>query len=88
MSGMGKEHEELPQENKQDICQEHKGNNGGNGGNGNGTGKASLKQVRYLKDLCQELNVKPAIELAGISREQASQHITNLEKMRLERSRN
>ena len=63
MSGMGKEHEELPQENKQDVCQEYKGNNGGNGGNGNGTDKASLKQVRYLKDLCQELNVRPAIEL-------------------------
>jgi hypothetical protein len=75
MSQTAKEQEQIPQEIRQD-----------NGNNGNG--KASLKQVSYLNDLCKELNVRPGIELTSITREQASQHITNLEKMRLAKSRN
>ena len=75
MSHNTKEQEQIPQEIRQD-----------NGNNGNG--KASLKQVSYLNDLCKELNIRPGIELTSITREQASQHITNLEKMRLAKSRN
>jgi hypothetical protein len=82
ISQAAKEHEQPQQE----IRQEDNGTNGNNGGNGNG--KASLKQVSYLKDLCKELNVKPLIELANITREKASLHITNLEKIRLAKSKN
>ena len=90
MSQTAKEQE---QESGQDIRHEDIGTNGSNGnnggnGNGNGTGKVSEKQLRYLEDLCKELNVKPGTDLATITREQASRHITNLERMRLAKSRN
>ena len=85
MSQTAKEQEQ--QENGQEIRHEDNGTNGSNGNNG-GNGKVSEKQLRYLEDLCKELNVRPGIELATITREQASRHITNLEKMRLAKSRN
>jgi hypothetical protein len=91
MSQTAKEQEQEQQESRQEIRHEDigtNGSNGNNGGNGNGNGKASLKQVSYLKDLCKELNVKPLIDLENITREKASQHITNLEKVRLAKSRN
>ena len=81
MSWIGKEQEQIPQE----LLQEHKGNNGNkgnNGGNGNGNGRISEKQLRYLEDLCKELNVIPAIDLSSISRDKATQYITDLEKIR------
>ncbi len=89
MSQTAKEQEQEQQEIRhEDIgTNGSNGNNGGNG-NGNGTGKVSEKQLRYLEDLCKELNVKPGTDLSTITREQASRHITNLEKMRLAKSRN
>ena len=88
MSQTAKEQEQI----QQDIRHEDIGTNGSNGnnggnGNGNGNGKVSEKQLRYLEDLCKELNVKPGTDLATITREQASRRITNLEKMRLAKSR-
>ena len=95
MSQTAKEQEQEQQESGQEIRHEDygtngsNGNNGGNGnGNGNGNGRISEKQLHYLEDLCKELNVKPGTDLATITREQASRHITNLEKMRLAKSRN
>ena len=93
MSQTAKEQEQIQQENRQESRHEDIGTNGSNGnnggnGNGNGTGKVSEKQLRYLEDLCKELNVKPGTDLATITRDQASRHITNLEKMRLAKSRN
>ena len=93
MSQTAKEQEQEQQESGQEICYEDIGTNGSNGnnggnGNGNGNSKISEKQLRYLEDLCKELNVKPGTNLATITREQASRHITNLEKMRLAKSRN
>ncbi len=91
MSQTTKEQEQ--QESGQEIrhedygTNESNGNNGGNG-NGNGNGRISEKQLHYLEDLCKELNVKPGTDLSTITREQASRHITNLEKMRLAKSRN
>ena len=83
----------LRQESNEEIRPEQKSSNGSNrnnGGNsnGNGNGKISEKQLRYLEDLCKELNVKPAIDLTTITREQATWHITNLGRMRLEKTRN
>jgi hypothetical protein len=40
----------------------------------------------YLEDLCKELNVRPGIDLATITREQASRHITNRKKCDLQRA--
>ncbi len=90
MSQTAKEEEQPQQESGQEIRHEDIGNNGNNGGNGNGNGngRISEKQLHYLEDLCKELNVKPGTDLATITREQASRHITNLEKMRLAKSRN
>jgi len=93
MSQTAKEEEQPQQESGQEIRHEDIGTNGSNGnnggnGNGNGNGRISEKQLHYLEDLCKELNVRPGIDLATITREQASRHITNLEKMRLAKSRN
>ena len=65
---IGKEQEQIQQDKKQ----EHNGNNG----------KASMMQIRYLKDLCKNLDIKPAVDIAGLSSEKASQYISDLEKMR------
>ena len=54
--------------------QENKGNNG--------KVKATMMQIRYLKDLCKNLDIKPAVDLAGLSSEKASRYISDLEKMR------
>ena len=81
------EEEQSHQESSIELCYDYKGNNGSNGnGNGNGNGKASLRQVRYLKDLCKDLNIKPGIEISGLSREKASQFISDLERMRTKSS--
>ena len=90
MSQTAKEQEQEQQESGQEIRHEDYGTNGSNGGNGNGNGngRISEKQLHYLEDLCKELNVKPGTDLSTITREQASRHITNLEKMRLAKSRN
>jgi len=39
-------------------------------------------QIRYLKDLCKNLDIKPAVDLAGLSSEKASRYISDLEKIR------
>ena len=52
-----------------------------NNGN-NGKVKATMMQIRYLKDLCKNLDIKPAVDLAGLSSEKASRYISDLEKMR------
>ncbi|MBU0580507.1 MAG: SWIM zinc finger domain-containing protein [Candidatus Margulisbacteria bacterium] len=49
--------------------------------------KASLRQVRYIKDLCKDLGEKPRIDVARLSRENASMIIEGLQKELQERKK-
>jgi len=57
--------------------------NGSNGtnqpGDGDGKPKASLQQVRYIKDLCKNLKIEPKMYVPGLSRAQASKMIEDLQ---------
>jgi hypothetical protein len=65
------------------------GNNGNgkiSGNNGtkqaeeeDGKPKASLQQVRYIKDLCKNLKIEPKMYVPGLSRAQASKMIEDLQ---------
>jgi len=56
------------------------GNNGTNqAGDGDGKPKASLQQVRYIKDLCKNLKIEPKMYVPGLSRAQASKMIEDLQ---------
>ena len=69
----------------------------GNNGNGKTKGnngkaeeykdgpKASLRQVRYIKNLCKDLGEKPRIDVAGLTMENASMIIEGLQKELQER---
>ena len=64
------------------------GENGTNGSSRAGNGKepkASMRQVRYIKDLCKDLGEKPQINVAGLSMENASMIIEGLQKELQER---
>ena len=53
----------------------------GNGGNGsNGGPKASMRQVRYIKDLYKDLRIELKINVAALSRDQASELIEKLQR--------
>ena len=44
-----------------------------------GRPKASLQQVRYIKDLCKNLKIEPKMYVPGLSRAQASKMIEDLQ---------
>ncbi len=59
----------------------------GNGGTGsNGSPKASMKQVRYIKALCKDLKVQPKINVAGLSKKRACEIIEGLQKQLFEKN--
>ncbi len=49
--------------------------------------KVSLRQVRYIKDLCKELGESPRIDIAKLSRENASAIIEGLQRELLKRKK-
>ena len=56
------------------------GSNGTNqAGDGDGKPKASLQQIRYIKDLCKNLKIEPKMYVPGLSRAQASKMIEDLQ---------
>ena len=78
VNGNGKTQVELkPLDNTNKV----KINGNGNGGVGsNGSPKASMKQVRYIKDLCKELKLEIKINVAALSRDRASEIIEGLQR--------
>ena len=60
----------------------------GNGENGsNGSPKASMKQVRYIKALCMDLKVQPKINVAGLSKKRACEIIEGLQRQLSEKKK-
>ncbi len=56
------------------------GSNGTNqAGEEDGKPKASLQQIRYIKDLCKNLKIEPKMYVPGLSRAQASKMIEDLQ---------